>query len=378
MRADWPERNRPTHDSGGHASQAAVHLPEHARDRQARQEVLAQASQGLQRRQHLGRRQEELAGGLRPQAPVRADPRHSPIALANAVHDSYGANLRAYYKEWKRQQVKPSFWEWLDDESVEVEGVPRTKLERETVLYCDTAAERQKFALSVQDGLIVRDGDQLIVETGDDGWIFVLRDGVLYGGQKETKKIPRVHHTSFVGGECVQTAGMMVIVNGSIKTIYPHSGHYRPSEYEVLVLLRFLVANKVPLEDIQVDVQRIQKVFRDTVNGSLVRKLDNAHFWNAPRTLYFLELKHLAWKSGLFDQLGESVAKKMDMVGSPTSASSPPGSSVDVTMSEFHGDSAAEVGVTDSSRGLFFRSGMRINPMFEDSTKLLATCGLQP
>ena len=33
----------------------------------------------------------------------------------------YGANLRAYYNEWKRWDLpKPGFWEWLDDESVEV------------------------------------------------------------------------------------------------------------------------------------------------------------------------------------------------------------------------------------------------------------------
>lgn len=220
--------------------------------------------------------------------------------------------MRAYYKEWKRQEAKPSFWEWLDDESVEVEGIPRTQLERETVLYCDTVAERQKFALSVRNGLIVHDASQQIATSGEEGWIFVLRDGVLYGCQKETKKIPRIHHTSFVGGECVQTAGMMVIDNGAIKIIYPHSGHYRPSEHELLVLLRFLVANGVDLSDVKVDVQRIEKVFRDSINGALIRKIDNAHFWNAYRVLYFLELKHFAWKDGLFDELVDTVAKKME------------------------------------------------------------------
>ncbi|TMW56561.1 hypothetical protein Poli38472_006571 [Pythium oligandrum] len=225
----------------------------------------------------------------------------------------YGANLRAYYKEWKRQAAKPSFWEWLDDESVEVEGVPRTKLERETVLYCDTDAERQKFALTIRHGRIYHMASQEIVQSGEDGWIFVLRDGVLYGSQKETKKNPRIHHTSFVGGECVQTAGMMVINDGIIETIYPHSGHYRPSEHELLVLLRFLVAQGVDLTDVKVDVQRIQKVFRSSINGSLVRKIDNAHFWNAYRVLYFLEQKHLAWKIGFFDELVDTVAEKLSV-----------------------------------------------------------------
>ncbi|KAG2790701.1 hypothetical protein JG687_00000294 [Phytophthora cactorum] len=289
----------------------------------------------------------------------------------------YGANLRAYYKEWKRQPMeptKPSFWEWLDDESIEVAGVPRTKLERETVLYCDTAAERQKFALSVQNGLIVHDASQEIVETGPDGWIFVLRDGVLYGSQKETKKIPRIHHTSFVGGECVQTAGMMVISDGVIKTIYPHSGHYRPSEYELLVLLRFLVNNGVDMSDVDVDVQRIQKVFRDSVNGALVKKLDNAHFWNAYRVWYFLEEKHLAWKIGLFDELVETVGQKTDTLVALERSEI----LEDCVMDEMN-DEPSEISFTDGgSHPLTLLRPAYDAPTFADAAKQLTTCELQP
>ncbi|RLN02227.1 hypothetical protein BBJ28_00000242 [Nothophytophthora sp. Chile5] len=286
----------------------------------------------------------------------------------------YGANLRAYYKEWKRQPTKPSFWEWLDDESIEVAGVPRTKLERETVLYCDTAAERQKFALSVLNGVIVHDSTQEIVETGQEGWIFVLRDGVLYGSQKETKKIPRIHHTSFVGGECVQTAGMMVIVDGVIKTIYPHSGHYRPSEYELLVLLRFLVKNGVDLSDVEVDVQRIQKVFRDTVNGALVKKLDNAHFWNAYRVWYFLERKHLAWKCGLFDELVETVGRKTDMQVTLDRSDI-----LEDVMMEQCNDPSSEIAFKDGSvHALAILHPAYEAPSFEDAAKQLAACQVQP
>ncbi|GAB9464192.1 hypothetical protein Gpo141_00001632 [Globisporangium polare] len=288
----------------------------------------------------------------------------------------YGANLRAYYKEWKRQAAKPSFWEWLDDESVEVEGVPRTKLERETVLYCDTVAERQKFALSVQDGVIIHDSSQEIVETGEDGWIFVLRDGVLYGGQKETKKIPRIHHTSFVGGECVQTAGMMVITDGIIKTIYPHSGHYRPSEHELLVLLQFLVENGVDLRDVEVDVQRIQKVYRATVNGSLIRKLDNAHFWKAYRVLNFLWLKQMSWKNGLFDELVERVS----MSGDGICDVDEPDAAEDCIMEEEEETNgviaSTDFGFQDLDASGLSRSST-CDAAFDDPIELLATCELQ-
>ncbi|OQR81654.1 hypothetical protein THRCLA_23325 [Thraustotheca clavata] len=222
----------------------------------------------------------------------------------------YGANLRAYYKEWKRYEgPKPGFWEWLDDESVEVEGVPRTKLESETVLYCDKA-ERQKFALNFLHGMLVTSTTQQPVDTADDGWIFVLRDGVLYGNEKVTTQVPRIHHTSLSGGECVQTAGMMVVTKGILNIIYPHSGHYRPSENEVLVLLRFLKSHGIVLENVLVDVQRIQKVSRERSDNVKVKKLENAHFWNAQQALDFLELKDFVWHSDLFTELERRVAQR--------------------------------------------------------------------
>ena len=214
----------------------------------------------------------------------------------------YGAYLRAYYQEWKRLNSPHSdFWLWLDNDSVELDGIPRAKLENETVLYCATNAERQRFTLDIVNGKIYQKNRP--VDTDTDGWIFVLRDGVLYGGKKETERTPRVHHTSFVGGECVQAAGMMIVQNGDLKTLYPHSGHYRPQEREVLVLLDFLRSNKVPLENVSVDVQRIQKVKRDFQNGALVKKIHSAHFWGAIQVLSFLHVKHFAWSSKLFDEL---------------------------------------------------------------------------
>ncbi|CAK4086098.1 unnamed protein product [Aphanomyces euteiches] len=239
----------------------------------------------------------------------------------------YGANLRAYYKEWKRYEgPKPDFFEWLDDESIEVEGVPRTKLESETVLYCDPS-ERQRFELEIRHGLLFRKSTQEIVDTGEDGWIFVLRDGILYGSEKVTTQVPRIHHTSLVGGECVQTAGMMVVSDGTLKIIYPHSGHYRPSEYELLVLLRFLEEHGIVHQDVLVDVQRVQKVARETVNGVKAKKIDSAHFWNAQKVLDFLEMKEWAWRIDLFYDLETMVARlnsRHQSLDLPSDASSDP------------------------------------------------------
>ncbi|RQM30025.1 hypothetical protein B5M09_001975 [Aphanomyces astaci] len=215
----------------------------------------------------------------------------------------YGANLQAYYKAWKQLTTRPGFWEWLSDESVEVEGVSRTKLERETVLYYDRA-EREQFALDIRpDGLLVTRWDQLPITTGDDGWIFVLRDGVLYGSEKVTNHSPRIHHTSLVGGECVQAAGMIVVVDGVLRVMYPHSGHYRPSEHEVLVLLRFLQSHGISLQHMQVDVQRIQKRSRDGADGQKLKKVHNAYFWSGDHVLNFLQVKEQACEANLFHNI---------------------------------------------------------------------------
>ncbi|OQS04221.1 hypothetical protein THRCLA_03531 [Thraustotheca clavata] len=220
----------------------------------------------------------------------------------------YGGNLRAYYKAWKRcDDPKPEFWEWLSDESVEVEGVPRTKLEKETVVYYNKT-ERKQFAMDIRYGLLHKASTPELIDTGEEGWIFVLRDGVLYGSAKVTKQVPRIHHTSFVGGECVQTAGIMVIEQGVLKVIYPHSGHYRPTESEVLVLLRFLLGRGVRLNDVEVDVQRFQKVSRERDNVSKISKKANAMFWPALHVLNFLQVKEKAWAGTLFDDL-EMAAK---------------------------------------------------------------------
>ncbi|KAF0688939.1 Aste57867_19543 [Aphanomyces stellatus] len=237
--------------------------------------------------------------------------RHSWLEVCDKKH-RYGANLQAYYKLWKQcGSPKRDFFSWLDadDGQVEVEGLPRTTLERETVQYFDKT-ERQKFALAIRDGRLVTRWNDVPVDTGDEPWIFVLRDGVLYASEKVTHAAPRIHHTSLVGGECVQAAGMMVVSNGVLKTVYPHSGHYRPSEMEVLALLRFLAASGIDLARVQVDVQRLQKLSRDVVNGKKVKKIDNAFFWPGDTTLAFLHHKERACIADLLHSIERAAHRR--------------------------------------------------------------------
>lgn len=55
---------------------------------------------------------------------------------------------------------------------------------------------------------------------------------------------------------------MLVAVNGVLTTLYPHSGHYRPTNLHLHRLLLFLSGLGVDLSAIQVDAQRVHKVAR--------------------------------------------------------------------------------------------------------------------
>lgn len=60
----------------------------------------------------------------------------------------------------------------------------------------------------------------------------------------------------------VEAAGMLVAENGVLVALFPHSGHYRPTNLHLHRLLRFLRGLRVDLSAIQVDAQRVHKVAR--------------------------------------------------------------------------------------------------------------------
>jgi len=69
------------------------------------------------------------------------------------------------------------------------------------------------------------------VERAEGKGIFVLDShGVLYCG---TKVRGVFHHSSFVRGHCVKVAGGLTIVDGWLRTLSPHSGHYQPGQEHV-------------------------------------------------------------------------------------------------------------------------------------------------
>jgi hypothetical protein len=230
-------------------------------------------------------------------------------------HHRYGKNLRMYYKHWEELgHPFHMFFDWLDSRG-EAEGnplpnlpeIPRPVLDSDTVLYITDPEISETYALDFM--VDPTDGSAIIlgqngspIDTGTEGWIFVLRDHVFYGSQKviapskattavaaggaSRSSSPgiatprqRFHHSSFFGGKAVASAGIFLTDEGGRLTkLYPHSGHYRPGEAHMQRVLFFLQQMGVDLSTFVVDMQQIFKVSREsaaTKGGNAGGGVDN-------------------------------------------------------------------------------------------------------
>lgn len=193
----------------------------------------------------------------------------------------YGKNLRLYYRYWESLGCPTNnfFFDWLDSKGEAagqplpgLDECPRSQLDSDTVLYISNPEVTKAYALHFKPDELGRchvtdvDGDP--VQTGPDGWIFVLRDNVMYGAQKITSvsglSKQRFHHSSFFGGKAVAAAGILITDDDGILTrLYPHSGHYRPGEAHMQRMLFFLYHEGVDLRTFDMDMQQILHVARD-------------------------------------------------------------------------------------------------------------------
>lgn len=233
-----------------------------------------------------------LCRGLKRSQTVRLLNDRSWLELADAKH-RYGKNLRVYYKEWGRRDFPGgSFWKWLDENpDLSLSNCPRWQLESETVTYL-TKTERQRFQIHIEKGLFWQQCPEgkVLLDTNNTEWIFVLSpSNLLYASQKQVEQSPRFHHTSLLCGGPVVAAGQFSVSAGQLKFLSSHSGHYRPSSQDLLRLLQFLQHRKVDLAPVMVDVQRVVKVARDTIDGGKTSKSCSRYNVDGQHALWFLE-----------------------------------------------------------------------------------------
>ncbi|XP_038900458.1 IQ domain-containing protein IQM2-like [Benincasa hispida] len=173
------------------------------------------------------------------------DPRHR-----------YGHNLHFYYMKWLHSQSKEPFFYWLDiGEGKEVnlvEKCPRWKLQQQCIKYLGPM-ERLAYEVIMEDGKLVYKQSGKLVHTIEEAkntkWIFVLSTSkTMYVGKK---KKGTFQHSSFLAGGATTAAGRLVVDNGVLKAVWPHSGHYRPTEENFKDLMSFLKENNVDLTDVK-------------------------------------------------------------------------------------------------------------------------------
>jgi hypothetical protein len=68
--------------------------------------------------------------------------------------------------------------------------------------------------------------------------------------------------------------------SGKLVQLYPHSGHYRPSDGHLYNLLRYFESAGIDLSAVQVDAQRTYKTARPENDGGKVRKVSSSSLSN--------------------------------------------------------------------------------------------------
>ena len=237
----------------------------------------------------------------------------------------YGKNLRLYYRYWERQGFPyNNFFDWLDSKGEaagnplpNLEECPRSQLDSDTVLYITNPDVTERYALTIipEEGTgrgLVLDVDNNPVRTGSDGWIFVLRDDVVYGAQKVTSVTghskQRFHHSSFFGGKAVRAAGIIITDDdGYLIRLLPHSGHYRPGEAHMQRMLFFLHHNGISLRTFDLDTQQIFHLTREVsaTDGEekKKKKVDSLHLMPALYVASYLAHKARFIEAGIFAQI---------------------------------------------------------------------------
>ncbi|RQM09377.1 hypothetical protein DD237_008130 [Peronospora effusa] len=216
----------------------------------------------------LKRCQMQTIEGEKIDATCRASILHKDFWLeALDTQHRYGFNLRAFHKVWKHEMAEgldvcgtadASFFHWLDygnGKNVELPECNQHELRSTLVEYCNAEQRKHyeiKFVSHEEEKNVVRvqyvASGHLVHTDEHSKWIFVLGlSGQMYLGRKRKG---RFHHSSFVTGAPIFAAGKIVIKNGVIVAVEPHSGHFKPRLGNLLALCFMLAKHGVDIDKI--------------------------------------------------------------------------------------------------------------------------------
>ncbi|KAL7596267.1 hypothetical protein Lser_V15G29833 [Lactuca serriola] len=198
------------------------------------------------------------------------DPRHR-----------YGHSLHLYYEEWCKADAGQPFFYWLDigdGRVVDLKECPRSKLREQCIKYLGPQ-ERENYEYVIIEGKIVHvlTGHLLDTKNGEK-WIFVTSaSNKLYAGEKKKGKF---HHSSFLAGGATLAAGRLDVDNGTLKTISPYSGHYRPTDESLKSFLSFLKENGVDLD--KVEIKKANEDYENYENKKMSQNGSEIELGNIP------------------------------------------------------------------------------------------------
>ncbi|KAI3688083.1 hypothetical protein L1987_81790 [Smallanthus sonchifolius] len=192
------------------------------------------------------------------------DPRHR-----------YGHNLHFYYVKWLHCQSRQPFFYWLDigeGKEASLERCPRPKLQKQCIKYL-SPIEREAYEVTVEDGKFIYKLSGELIDTrkgpANTKWIFVLSTSyILYVGKKHKGKF---QHSSFLAGGATLSAGQLVVIDGILKAVWPHSGHYHPTEENFDTFMSFLEQHQINVQTIKKSPDDEEEVPNEKVTGYEMR-----------------------------------------------------------------------------------------------------------
>jgi hypothetical protein len=226
-------------------------------------------------------------GGLARRLAVPESPgRGGPVKM---LHEDYwlegidpehrfGQFHEHFHAEWLKEvqtnRTKLSYWEWLEvhrnrEAWQKLYEQNKSQLAGDRVEYLDETA-RADYRLQVRNGLLLDAGGRRFhtgnLKTGHSGsgWgIWVMDTAKQF--YSHSHEIGKFHHSSFLAGTPVKSAGEWIIDRGKLVAITGKSGHYQPGEAQMLHTLFVLKLKGVPLTGVAVIFSFQSKVYYDAL-----------------------------------------------------------------------------------------------------------------
>lgn len=91
---------------------------------------------------------------------------------------------------------------------------------------------------------------------------------ILYVGMKQKGKF---QHSSFLAGGATLAAGRLVVIDGILKAVWPHSGHYLPTEENFDTFMSFLEQHQINIQTIKKSPDDEEEIENEKVTGYEMR-----------------------------------------------------------------------------------------------------------